>query len=135
MDHPMARPSYNPEVAPNAQDWLALPELERIRLAQKYHVAARAKIPGMKLHAVLHTVVENQIATGYGPSERAVARLQSEGLSRHEAIHAIGSVVANFIYDLCHKRANELQASFQVQMDEAIEALHAKTWFSRGGDD
>jgi hypothetical protein len=126
----MAGTHYNPDVDPDPRDWLALPELERIRLAQNYHVSARMKVPSMKAHATMHAAVENQIATGYGPSKRAVLRLQSEGLSRHEAIHAIASIVAQFIYELHQEQTAEQQASFQSRMGEAIERLHAKQWLS-----
>lgn len=130
----MTRTHYDPNIAPDGRAWLALPELERIRLAQNYHVAARLKIPGMKAHAALHAAVENQIATGYGPSKRAVARLQSEGLSRHDAVHAIASVIATFIHELQRERSDEQQASFQSRMAEEIESLHAENWLSSGGD-
>ena len=123
---------YNPDSAPDAREWLALPELERIRLAQNYHVSARIKVPSMKAHAAAHVAVENQIASGYGPSKRAVSRLLSEGLSRHEAVHAIGSVVAQFIYELNKTQAPEQQSSFQSRMGEAIEALHAEQWLALG---
>jgi len=82
----------------------------------------------------MHVVVENQIASGYGPSKRAVARLQSEGLTRHEAVHAIGSVVAQFIYELAQGQTEEQRATFQSRMDEAVEHLHAKDWLEETGD-
>jgi hypothetical protein len=126
----MASTYYNPDVEPDARTWLALPELERIRLAQSYHISARVKVRGMRAHAAIHAAVENQIATGYGPSKRAVTRLQSEGLSRHQAVHAVASVVAQFFYELNKGQTAEEQASFQARMGEAIEGLHAKQWQS-----
>ena len=126
----MAGTYYNPDVAPAAHEWLALPELERIRLALSYHLSARLKAPNMKAHATMHAAVENQIATGYGPSKRAVVRLQSEGLSRHEAIHAIASVVAQFIYEMNTGQTAEQQTTSQSRMGEAIERLHAEQWLS-----
>ena len=124
----MAGTCYNPDVAPDARDWLALPELERIRIAQSYHVAMRVKVPNMKAHAALHAAVENQIASGYGPSKRAIDRLQVEGLSRHEAIHAIASVVTDFVYELRQGQTEEQRATYQSRMGAAIEHLHAKDW-------
>ena len=129
----MADTYYDPDVAPYAHDWLALPETERIRLAQSHHIAARVKAPNMKAHAAMHVVVENQIATGYGPSKRAVARLQSQGLSRHEAIHAIASIVAQFVHELNNGRTAAAWASFQSRMSEAIERLDAEVWLSGAG--
>jgi hypothetical protein len=76
--------------------------------------------------------VENQVASGYGPSRKAIARLVSEGLSRHEAVHAIGSVVAQFIYELNKGQTPEQQVSFQSRMGEAISQLNAQEWLSSG---
>jgi hypothetical protein len=124
---------YDPESAPDARQWLALSELERIRLAQNHHVSARVKASKMKTHAVIHVVVENQVASGYGPSKKAIARLVAEGLSRHEAVHAIGAVFAHFSYELINGQTPEQQASFQLRMGEAINQLHAHEWLSSGG--
>ena len=130
----MASTHYNPEFAPDARQWLALSELERIRLAQNHHVSAQVKVPSMKAHAAIHAAVENQVASGYGPSKKAIARLVSEGLSRHEAVHAIGSILAQFIYELNKGQTPEQQASFQSRMGEAINQLHAQEWLTAGAD-
>ena len=87
----------------------------------------------MKAHAAMHATVENQVATGFGPSTRALTRLQEEGLSRHEAAHAIAYVIAQFIYELNQEQSSEQQASFQTRMNEAIEKLHAAQWLSLQG--
>jgi hypothetical protein len=39
-------------------------------------------------------IVENQIAEGYEPTVRAIVRLTAGGLDRHEAVHAIGSIIS-----------------------------------------
>lgn len=126
----MASTYYDPNVELDPQAWLALSELERIRLVQSHHVSTRVRVPNMKAHAAMHAAVENQIATGYGPSKRAIARLQSEGLTRHEAVHAVASVVAQFIYELNTGQTAEQQSSFQSRMGQAIEGLHAQQWLS-----
>jgi hypothetical protein len=42
---------------------------------------------------VFHVIVENQAAQGLEtPVRRTLARLQAEGLSRHDAVHAVGSI-------------------------------------------
>ena len=118
---------YDPEKAPDANEWLGLDEQERIRLARRYHEAARIKLPSVKAHALIHAAVENQIAAGFGPSCRAIERLQKEGLTRHEAIHAIGSVLAAFIHELSSAEGVS-QDDFQARMNTAIEALTAQKW-------
>jgi hypothetical protein len=74
---------YDPEVAPDAEDWLALDEGERIQLVEWYHRETRADLPkaARPLHASVHVVVENQLALNDEPVIRALARLMKEGLS------------------------------------------------------
>jgi len=119
---------YDPDHAPDPREWLALDEQERIRLAQNYHVSVRARLPNLKAHAVFHAVVENQIALGYGPSCRAVERLQREGLSRHEAIHAIASVVAAFAHESLNGERGGGTADAQNRIITALETLTASAW-------
>ena len=119
---------YAPENAPDPQEWLALEETERIRLVQSFHVSARIKTPSMKAHAAFHAIVENQIATGFGPSCRAAERLQKEGLSRHEAIHAIGFIVAKFLHEGMNEPSPEAAKTMQSRMNAEIESLSANQW-------
>jgi hypothetical protein len=56
--------TYDPLVPPDPAAWLALEEAERLALAEAYHVRKRIKLPSVKAHAVLHVIVENQIAEG-----------------------------------------------------------------------
>ena len=81
---------YNPESAPDAQSWLALGEHKRISLVEEHHRAARIKLPNLKVHAVFHEIVENQLASKLEPVVRAMERLTKDGLTRHDAVHAVG---------------------------------------------
>jgi hypothetical protein len=119
-------PCYDPEETPNAAEWLALDEQERIALAMKYHRTARIKLPNLKMHAAIHAVVENQIAEGHEPVVRAITRLTSTGLSRHDAVHAIGSVLAEHIFDLLHDSSPKDNS--MVNYDAAIERLTSESW-------
>jgi hypothetical protein len=57
--------------------------------------------PRLRLHAAIHTVVETQIAAGTPPEvAQTLERLTSQGLDRHQAIHAIGRVVSEELLDL-----------------------------------
>ena len=120
---------YNPDQTPNPEQWLALDEQTRIRLAEEHHRAARTKLPNLKAHAIFHAIVENQIAENTESVVRAMARLTAEGLSRHEAIHAVGSVLAEHIHDLFN--ANADQSNSAAIYNAAVERLTAKGW--RGG--
>jgi hypothetical protein len=120
---------YDPDRAPNPEEWLALDEQARIRLAEEHHRVARIKQPNLKAHAVFHAIVENQIAEKLEPVVRAVGRLTADGLSRHEAIHAIASVLAEHIQELFSATANEKNSNAIYYA--AIERLTARGW--RGG--
>src|ERR1700757_4384746 len=98
---PISAERYDPLEAPDPDEWLALDEQERLDLVQEYHRRARIHLPNAKVHAVLHAIVEAQIALAdETPARRTAQRLIDEGLDRHEAIHAIGLVLAEFMHDL-----------------------------------
>jgi uncharacterized protein DUF1841 len=125
---------YDPEVAPVAEDWLTLDEGERIQLVEEYHRDARIPLPkrARSLHASMHVVVENQLASNDEPVVRALARLMKEGLSTHDAVHAIGSLVAEEVYDLL-KQA-EPPDTVRARYYAAVERLTAGGWRTGGGD-
>ena len=90
---------YNPLKDPDPKTWLEMNEAERVVLIEEYHKRTKVNLPNHLLHASIHTVVENQIAMGDElPVEGALKRLMSEGLDRHEAIHAIGAVVSEQMF-------------------------------------
>lgn len=126
---------YDPDTTPNAEDWLALDEMERAHLVKTYHQAQRERLPNLPLHAMFHTVVENQLAEGYAPAMRAMARLMAEGLSRHDAVHAIGSVVASFIYHASKTDAAGLDGDPNARIEADLDRLTAANWRQGGGGD
>lgn len=84
---------YDPEVEPDPSKWQELDEQERITLAEAYHRRAGIEVPEMTVHAIAHAIIENQVAVGDAlPVRRAIERLMGEGLDRHDAVHAVGSV-------------------------------------------
>ena len=53
------------------------------------------------LHVHIHVAVENQLRGGDPPGVSVVlGELQRKGIDRHEAIHMIGSVLINEIYEI-----------------------------------
>ena len=121
---------YNPECAPEPESWLELDEQERIALVETYHRVARIKLPNVKVHAVLHAIVENQLALDLDPVVRAMDRLRKEGLTRHDAIHAIGSVVAGHLFDILQANQNDDAGASQAHYYAAVERLTAASWRS-----
>lgn len=58
-------------------------------------------MPDVHLHAIIHAVVENQIAMGDEyPVQKTSKRLVREGLNRHNAIHPIGSVLMKYLWEM-----------------------------------
>lgn len=125
--------SYDPDVAPVAADWLALDELERIQLAETYHRRTRIKLPNVKAHAAFHAIVENQIAEGRESVVRAMTRLTREGLSRHDAIHAIGSVLVEHFSEAVSENNKGDASTLQSRYDAAVERITAKEWYRQFG--
>jgi len=119
---------YDPEIAPDPTAWLELDEQERIRIAEVHHQATRTRLPSVKAHAALHAIVENQIAEGLDSVVRAVLRLMHEGLSRHDALHAIGSVLAEHLFETLKVEGKADAKSAQTRYDAAVERLSAKEW-------
>ena len=119
---------YDPDITPDAKEWLALDEGERLALVEGYHRDARIALPrtARRLHATIHTVVENQLALNDEPVVRALGRLMKEGLSRHDAIHAIGSVIAEHVNDLL--KLKDAPETSRARYYAAIERLTVAEW-------
>jgi hypothetical protein len=95
---------YDATEQPDPKIWLELDETERIDLVIDYHrhIGAQLETPG--LHAMAHVVVENQAPLGeVTPVPETLERLLNEGLDRHEAVHAIGSVLMEIMLDTVDK--------------------------------
>jgi len=117
--------TYDPLQAPDPQEWLAMDEAERIMAIERYHKRERIRLPNLVLHASIHVVVENQVAMGDQYEAAAVLRrLMDEGLDRHEAVHAIGSVVAAEIFEgLRHPpESGSLAASYLTKLRQITAA-------------
>ena len=85
---------YDPDRAPDPKLWLAADEQDLMDVVARWHDRARIRIPNPRAHAALHVMVENQAAMlAETPVAEAIKRLMGEKLSRHEALHAIGSVL------------------------------------------
>ena len=124
---------YDPMTPPHAEQWQAIDEQEQIRLVEDYHRRARIRLPNRKVHAIFHVVVENQIALGdETPVKRTVQRLMAEGLDRHDAIHAVGSVLAAYIHDRWHgPEPSPGEDPNRAYYDE-LERLTAEEWLRSG---
>jgi hypothetical protein len=124
---------YDPNKAPDPKEWTALDEQERIRVVEQYHRRAGIRLPNQTVHAVIHAVIENQIALGDElPVRRTLERLMSEGLDRHDAIHAIGSVLAGHMSDLLSRPKTASNEDPNDAYYAALERLTAEEWLQSG---
>lgn len=122
---------YDPAKAPDAATWLALDETQRIELVSAYHRRSRVKLPNANVHAALHVVVENQLAQGFALAKEALDRLRGDGLDRHEAIHAIGSVLMGHVWGLMWEGAKTPDPN--ESYCQALQALTASSWMEQYG--
>jgi hypothetical protein len=119
---------YDPEEAPDPAEWLKLDEQLRIMLCEEHHRRTGAEAPNLEAHAVFHAIIENQIAERYEPVVRAMARLCSEGLSRHEAVHAVASVLAEHLVEASKAGKKEAVDVMKVRYPAAVGRLTKKRW-------
>ena len=119
--------TYDPLKAPDPGEWLSMGEDERIALVVKHHGEAGVELPEQQIHAVVHAVVENQIALGDEvPIRTTLDRLVKEGLDRHEPVHAIGSVLAENLQDLLND--DEPTPNINERFFQELNNLKAAEW-------
>lgn len=123
---------YDPECTPDAAEWLALGESERIALVKRFHRDAGMLLgeqPDL-LHAGIHAAIEVQLAVNDEPIVRALSRLMKQGLSRHDALHAIGSALAETMHDAT--AAADDGPVLRARYYAAVERLSAESWRKSG---
>ena len=119
---------YDPKQSPDSEEWLAQADSARFKLVRRAHRLLNKKKINIDVHAVLHVIVENQIALG-DPLETgaAVERMISEGLDRHDALHAAALIVArhlpedeNLTADRMDDALNQALASDMAALNRAV---------------
>src|SRR5262245_39733944 len=118
---------YDPEHDPDATAWLAMDEGHRIELVLEYHRRIRAVLPNERLHAAVHVIVEHQVGMGDElPVAQVLPRLRAEGLDRHDAIHAIASVLAAHLHDMLRHDAGDADRNQACWAE--LDTLTARRW-------
>lgn len=90
-----------------------------------------AQVPNERAHAALHVIVENQLDERIPLVRKTLDRLMAEGLSRHDAVHAISSVQIVHLQDLL--RENAKTPDSPEPYFQALEALTAAGWHEEFG--
>jgi len=77
------------------------------------------------LHVIIHQTVENQLAAKDPPVvHETLERLVRSGLSRHEAIHAIGSVLSVEMWEIL----KEERPFEEERYERGLQQLDAREW-------
>jgi hypothetical protein len=121
---------YDAIEQPDPEIWLELDETERVDLVIDYHRRIRVQLETPELHAMAHVVVENQVALGEAtPVPETLERLMDEGLDRHEAVHAIGSILMRILFDAVDKPNDG--DDINAQYNRELATLTAADWRTR----
>ena len=121
---------YDPERAPDPERWLAQGEMQLMEIVERYHRREQIPLPNERVHASVHVMVENQVALGdETPVREAIDRLMGEGLSRHDAIHAVGAVLAKHMHRALQTRVPVSREAYYAD----VRALTKEGWWAEYG--
>ncbi len=120
---------YDPTKELNSKEWMALDEGVRLTLIKEFHEKRQEEFPDAGLHAAMHCLVENQVASCDDmPVAVTLERLIKEGLDRHDVIHAIASIICIDLFDMMKHGASFSQERYSDRLEE----LTAKKWLQSG---
>lgn len=121
---------YNPAVSPNPEMWQQTDEGELLSLIQDYVEFNESDVESPTVHAAIHLAVENQIAATEDsvPAVETMLRLITAGVTRHNAIHAIGSVTIEQLHRTTDKEATPMTPE---EFTAAYHALNPAEWLER----
>lgn len=124
---------YDPNRAPDPERWLRTDEGQRIDIVGRYHKRAGIRLPSPRIHAAIHVMVENQVAMGdETPVAATLQRLMGEGVDRHEALHAIGSVLAVHLNEIL-KNSDDAPEDTNAVYYAKLKELTIERWRAEFG--
>lgn len=125
---------YDPDRAPDPAAWLDLDEDERIHAVQAWRRRKGVELPNERVYAGMLATVETQVALGDElPVAETVERLQREGFSRQEAVHAVSTVLAETMYDAFY--GEEPGVDPQEAYFAELRRLTPESWRARFDDE
>jgi len=118
---------YSPSISPDPDEWLSTDEGERLRLVTDFHELEDKDLDeaALNIHSAIHVIVENQLALGVELLPETVARLTRQGLTRHEALHAIGAIISA---DLMAMIKGETSKFSSKKHRIKLQKITAKRW-------
>ncbi len=116
---------YKVSIAPDPKEWLSIDEYTRLELVVEFVNKFETHIenPAKRIHASLHVIVENQLAMESEPAPETYSRLRKQGLNRHEAIHAIGAVISEDMFEIMQGNKHQ-----ELKYQDRLRKLTAKRW-------
>lgn len=109
--------------------WLSVDDNERIESVIQYHKKNKIKLPNIQLHSLVHVIIENQLAEGITVVQEKLDELISDGLSRHDALHAIGFALSEHLYNLLNGKS--IVQDKNDDYYKSITKLTAKNWLNQ----
>jgi len=123
---------YEANDQPHSATWLELDETERVDAVMDYHRRAKL-IWKTSSFTMTHVVVENQVALEEATTVPATLdRLMHEGLDRHDAIHAVGSILMTIVFDVL--QAPDAGGDINARYSRELATLTAAGWRSNLND-
>jgi len=101
------------------------PEYARLwdRLDQRSDAEITAGGSNPILHITMHAAVESQVAGGEPPEvAQTMAALERRGLSHHEAVHRVASVLASEIWYVMHEKRPFDPARYAANLAELLRS-------------
>jgi len=119
--------TYNPQIEPNKEKWLKASEYDRIDSVREFHENSDEDFEddALSIHTSVHVIVENQLAMGVELIPETIAKLIRQGLDRHEAIHAIGAIISEDIFNIVRGEQSEFSPK---RYRKKLEKITAKRW-------
>jgi hypothetical protein len=102
--------------------------MERLDAIVRFHGGPEADPIWVYLHSLVHLLAENQLAAGELLATTKLTTLARDGLSRHDAVHAIGDAMFVVMADLGRpaEDAWRIDAELQARFDERIAGVTAE---------
>ena len=125
----VAMDDYDPSKATDKGEWLALDESEQLDIVTVFHESHGEFGDSLDVHAGIHVAIETQIALDTPEVTAALDRLMKQGLTRHDAIHAIGSVFLESIHDLLESDLSS-EGDENQRYNEKLSSFSADDWLS-----
>lgn len=121
--------SYNPAKSPDRAEWRALSERDRIDLIYEYHDFIGETGENMEAHAAIHAAIETQIAEDVPEIRVTLGRLRKQGLNRHDAIHALGSILAQHMQNIINS-SYEDGVDQNAQYSMMLASFDVADWYA-----